>query len=91
MAFGFGPGSDMVKSVQSNRKQLGRGKSLKENHDRFKDVEKGKLHFKKVSAEELESFKENFRKKKQKEDQQNLLILIAVFLMVFIAFYLILF
>ncbi len=91
MAFGFGPGSEMVKSVQSNRKQLGKTRSLKENHNLYKVKDQEKPNFKKVSQEELEKFKEDFRKKKQKEDRQNLFILIFVFIIVFVAFYIVLF
>ncbi|MCK8522911.1 hypothetical protein M0D21_15140 [Aquimarina sp. D1M17] len=92
MAFGFGPGREMMKSVQSNRKQLGKSRSLKENHERFKDVlDTDKPEFKKVSEEELDKFKEEFRRKKQKEDQQNKLILGITFLIVFVIFYIVLF
>jgi len=92
MPFGFGQGSSMLRSVEGNRKQLKTRKSLKENHDRFKDVsDTDKPIFKKVSEKELEQFKTKFKEKKKKENRNNLILIITVFLVIFAVFYLMLF
>ncbi|MDY8137355.1 hypothetical protein [Aquimarina sp. 2201CG5-10] len=92
MAFGFGPGSDMVKSVNSNRKQLAKNRSLKESHDRYKDVtDIEKPEFKKVPEKEVREFNQKFREKQKVEHRQNMFILGCVFVMVITGFYLILF
>ena len=92
MAFGFGPGSDMVKSVQSNRKQLSKKRTYKETHDRYKDVaDKETPNFKKVSAEELAAYKSEFLKKKKKEDMHNTIIVVSVAVIVLLGFYFLMF
>jgi len=92
MAFGFGPGSDMMKSVESNRKQMRKKKSLKQNIDTYNNGKNNeKLEFKKVSAEELERFKTQLLLKKKKEVKQNILLMIGVIIVVFSTFYFILF
>ncbi|WP_299442944.1 hypothetical protein [uncultured Aquimarina sp.] len=92
MAFGFGQGNSMLKSVESNRKQLKKRNSLKENHDRFKDVlDNDKPIFKKVSEEDLEQFKTKFKEKQKIENRKNLILVFSVFLVVFMIFYLVLF
>ncbi len=81
-----------MKSVESNRKQLKKRNSLKENHDRFKDVsDNNKPMFKKVSEKEIEHFKIKFKEKQKIEKRKNLILVFIVFLLVFIAFYLVLF
>jgi len=88
MAFGFGPGSEMMKSVKSNRKQLSKTRSLKEVHDRYKDViNEDAPNFKKVSEKELEAFKAEFLEKKKKEDLNNKIITGCVVITILVAFY----
>lgn len=92
MAFGFGPGSDMMKSVESNRKQMRKKKSLKENINKYnngKDIEK--IEFKNISKEELEKFKAQLLLKKKKELQKNVLLATAIIIVVYLSFYFILF
>jgi len=92
MAFGFGPGTSMLKSVASNRKQLRKRNSLKENLEKYNDIsDQDKSNFKKVSDEELEKFKIEFREKQKRENRTNRILILGVFLVVFIVFYFVLF
>ena len=92
MAFGFGPGSDMMKSVKSNRKQLRSKQSLKDVQERFKDVgDKEKTLFKKVPESEVIAFKKKFAEKQKKEKQQHLILMAGIAIMVLVLFYFVLF
>ncbi|WP_103069243.1 hypothetical protein [Aquimarina sediminis] len=92
MAFGFGPGAEMMKSVRSNRSQLGKKKSLKDTHEQYKGVEdKDKSEFKKVSESEINAFKEKFKEKQKKEKRQDMILIGFVAIVVLSFFYYVLF
>ncbi|RZS93376.1 hypothetical protein EV197_1954 [Aquimarina brevivitae] len=91
MAFGFGPGSDMIKSYQSNRKQLGKKKSLKETSKQYKGMHQEGIRSDDFSEEDIFQFKNAFREKAAKERKQNRLLFITAFLFVFVVFYWVLF
>lgn len=92
MAFGFGPGSEMIKSVKANRRQLSEKRSLKDTHDRYKDVtDKDAPNFKKVSEEEVAAYKAKFLKKKKKDDLHNTIILVSVAIIILVVFYIFMF
>ncbi|MFP2996236.1 hypothetical protein ABN763_09995 [Spongiivirga sp. MCCC 1A20706] len=91
MAFGFGPGSDMMKSVESNRKQIRKKKSLKQITEAFGNESCAKPEFVKVSKEELERLKQEFLLNKRKEQQQVYVLLGFVILAVVVGFYFIMF
>ena len=91
MAFGFGPGSDMMKSYQSNRKQLGKKKSLKETHDTYKGMHQEGINSDDFTEEEILKFKTAFKAKAEKEERQNKILIATVFIIVLVIFYVVLF
>lgn len=53
MAIGYGPGADMMRDYEVNRKKLGRSKSLKEVADMYDGKSGGReLIFKKMTPKE---------------------------------------
>lgn len=78
MAIGFGAGSDMMGSFESNRKQVKGHRSLKENSEiyKLKDGKQG-LKFKESSPEALEAYKQKLQAQKAKENKRVAIILVV--------------
>ena len=77
MAFGFGPGSEMLKNYNQNRGKLG-------THKKEKDVDatlykKNKIKYGKADPELLEKIKE---KKRQEKNNQAILFLIITLVVI---------
>lgn len=73
MAFGFGPGAEMTKSVKSNLAQKGKRKTYFERQLE-KSEGKKELSFKKLSPEEFAVFKQELKIKTRKRNIKIYLI-----------------
>lgn len=79
MAIGFGPGSDMMKAYNSNRKQLKRSKNLNEvtnTHPAKSD--RRQLKYKEISEDQLEEFRLKLKEQKRKDTLKLYIVSVAV-------------
>lgn len=77
MAFGYGPGNEMQKSVKGNRSLLGKRKSLKDLRKENGPFSGGPIKLKEASPEEMEAFRAKLKKQQKKERIQVALIFIG--------------
>ncbi|WP_196887786.1 hypothetical protein [Aureivirga sp. CE67] len=75
MGFGFGPASEMQKSVKANKAQLRKRNSLKENIEIYGTSSDEKYEYNEFSEEEMEAFKLKVKQEKAIEDRNRIIII----------------
>lgn len=87
MNIGIGPGRDMQKSLERNKKLINKRNSLKENYDSG-NKNYTELNIKEFSVSEIESAKRKFLISRKKANKKKLITLTVIVTSIFLVLYL---